>query len=570
MKKTIYLACCMLIGFILISCTKVLDKKPLDSISDANMWTSKGNVQGYVDAQLRAITLQFDGIGNNIPWGVFIGEGTDEAISRLSNIGGMTYFTTGTASPANPPNAGSWDQWYLYLQSVNTFFSNDSIGRILGTESDLNFWRGQMYYVRAWIHTQLMLRYGAILLAKKAFTADMPINQTQSSYEECVQFVLSDLEKAIELLPLTIPTAQAGRPNKGTAMTLKARVLLNAASALHNENQDKAKWQAASDAFKAVIELKNEGGTPMYALYHPTDYKKILWDYPSAGNTEVIYARYLSFSDLVFWYNFPTTMFGPKSWGGWYIGQPIQSIVDAFQMADGTNYDRSIYGQDPYSNREPRFYANILTDSAEFSSTLPRNPSQAMVGIRVRYCRYIKSAGDTILGIDNPGGTYASGYNCNKFLNKNATIAFDKSNIQAVYMRLAEVYLSYAECQMELGKADEARKYILLIRQRANLPDASLPDPITMEDIRHERRIELAFEGHRFWDVRRWKILQETFLDAERVDIIKDLRNHPMTTTYLYKMLEPRSKAYKDAFYYFPISQDECFKNPALQQSPGY
>jgi hypothetical protein len=559
----------ILLMVMLMSCEDVLDKAPLNSLSDEAMWENQSTTQGYVDASYVAVTLSFSGGGNNVlPWGHFFAEGTDEGFSHLPTIGGMDFIASGILTPASPIDIGSWRRFYYYVQHINTFFDNDEAGRLAGDEATLNQWRGEMHFIRAWIYNQLVTAYGGVVLSETAFsTDDLEVDDVRASYDESVQFIVADLDMAIDLLDMTTPSNEAGRANKGIAMALKARVLLYAASELHNPSHDNAKWQAASDAAKTVIDL------PQYKLYNPEKYDNIFYDFVSEGNTEVILARHMTGTiGLNFWYNFNTTMFGPVSWGGWGIGAPIQSMVDAFEMADGTPYDRATHGQDPYVNREPRFYANILYDGAQYSEVTPRVPGVPEIGSKVQTGRYIYAAGDTTLGYDRyggalkePGNATRTGYYCHKYVRDDADIVFYRDHMQSIFMRLSEMYLNYAECQMELGNADMARQYIEPIRNRVGLPT---PSTITMDDIRHERRIELAFEAHRFWDVRRWKILDQTVKDAEKVEVLVDYTVDPPVTTYEYGVFQKRN--YNEAYYYLPIPEKERTKNPLLTQNPGY
>lgn len=552
----------------LMSCEDVLNKAPLDSLSDEDMWGNQTTTQGYVDASYVAVVYAFSGTANNlIPWGHFFAEGTDEGYSHLPTIGGMDFIASGTLTPASPIDIGSWTRFYYYIQHINTFFDNDAAGRLVGDEATLDQWRGEMHFIRAWIYNQLITAYGGVVLSKTAYsTDDLDVDDVRASYDECSQFVVDELDLAIDLLPETTPTSEAGRANRGIAMGLKARVLLYAASELHNPTHDNAKWEAASAAAKAVIDL------PQYELYSPDKYDDIFYDFQSEGNSEVILARHMTEDYFGFWYNFHTTMFGPVSWGGWGIGAPIQSIVDAFEMADGTDYSRAVHGSNPYENREPRFYANILYDGAQYSEVTPRVPEVSSIGSKVQTGRYVYTAGDTILGYDRyggalkePGNATRTGYYCHKYVKDDADIIFYRDHMQSIFMRLSEMYLNYAECQMELGNAGVAREYIEPIRNRVGLPT---PATITMDDIRHERRVELAFEAHRFWDVRRWKILEETVQDAEKVELVIDYTVDPPVSTYEYGRFQTR--VYNEAYYYLPIPESEITKNPNLTQNPGY
>jgi hypothetical protein len=567
MKKI--LSIILILTVTLFSCQDVLDKEPLDGMSDAAMWGGEATTQGYVDAAYVAVTYFFQHatLYRSMPWGPFYSEGTDEAYAHLT-IGGGTYIVTGQLTSSTDINLSNWKRMYYYVQHINTFFDNDEAGLLVGDDDTIDRWRGDMHFCRAWIYSMLVNTYGGVVLSKNAFTTeDLEVDDVRATYDECLDFIIEDLDMAIALLPETVSSDETGKATKGIAMALKARQLLYAASELHNSSGDQTKWQDASDAALAVI---NSG---YYSLYHPENYNDIFFDFISEGNTETILNRHMDSSiGLNFWYNFPTTMFGPPSWGSWGIGTPTQGMVDAFEMADGTDYDRELYGQNPYENRDPRFYANILYDGAEFSSTIPRVPAVETIGTKVQTGRYVYAVGDTTLGYDRYGGALKeagnatrTGYYIKKFVWEDGDEVFEKDHMQVIFMRLSEMYLNYAECQMELGNASEARKYIEPLRSRVGLPT---PETITMDDVRHERRVELAFEGNRFWDVRRWKIMDETMVDQEKVECVIDYTGETPVAKYDYVFLQERN--FNDAYYYLPIPATEIEKNPNLEQNPGY
>ena len=450
------------------------------------------------------------------------------------------------------------------------FFDNYEQGRFDVAEDKLTVWLAEMHLLRAWYHNQMIKCYGGIIIANKPFKPEDPVDQVRSSYDDCVDFILSEIEQALPGLP---EEAVAGRLTYGVGLGLKAQVLLHAASPLHNPTNDLAKWQAAADAAKEVLDLTQ------YTLYDPAEYCKIFYDLPSEGNTEIMLAKYMNGDSPVHFFNYSSTLFGPTSWGSWGLATPIQALVDDFQMADGTPYDRAVHGLTPYEGREKRFYANILYDGAEYSSTLPRIPPVEQIGNKVETGRYKyvdPASGDTLtrygydcFGWPNPWRPAYTGYFCHKYVKDDVTTKFNVGEpTQCVIMRLSEFYLNYAECLVMLGRGADARDYLLPLRRRAGLPDASLPAVITMDEVMYERRVELAFEGQRFFDVRRWMILDQTFKDIYRVFVLNDLTVDPPTATYTYSLLQTRT--YHEKLYYMPVPQSEIDANPLLEQNPGY
>jgi len=436
-----------------------------------------------------------------------------------------------------------------------------------------------MHFLRAWYHNQMIKCYGGIVIADKVFTPNDSVEQVRASYDDCVQFILDELDLAYEGLP--VEAAEPGRVTSGAALAVKAEVLLHYASPLHNPNNDMARWTAAANACKAVIDL------PQYELYglpgSGIDYHDVWYHSPAEGNTEIIMSRYYFTETLLHFSNYPSTHFGVPSWGGWGLCTPLQELVDAFQNADGTDFDRSVQGQDPYSNRELRFYETILYDGAPFSKTKDRVPSGDLVGYNVESGEYFEgefdpTTGDSIFrpGYDRQGGVLQetknftrTGYYCHKDVHDDYDSKFVQGDVVFVpLLRLTQFYLHYAECLVMLGRGDEARAYVLPIRQRALLPDASLPAVLTMDDIMHEKRVELAYEDQRFFDVRRWKILDQTFVPVHKVNVKVDNTVDPPKRYFEYSVLQER--IYDEKLYYTPIPQSEINKNPLLEQNPGY
>lgn len=565
----------ILIVFVLslVSCEDVLNLTPKDSLSDADFWANETTIQGYVDYayhMLTEYTSSQNPQSRTMSWGHYRGEATDEAFAHIPWGGGLDV-TRGTLNPSTRDIIGGWVDNYRVIQHINVFFENYELGRFDVPQEKLDIWLGEMHFLRAYCYNQMVQAFGGVVLTDKPFTPEDEVTQTRSSYDESVAFILADIEESLKGLP---DEAELGRATSGVALGLKSKLLLQAASPLHNPSNNKSKWEAAAAAAKAVIDL------PQYSLYFPsTKYIDVLYDTPSEGNTEIMLGKYMNGDQLVHFFNYSSTLFGPPSFGGWGLATPIQALVDDFQMADGTDYDRTVHGDAPYDNREVRFYANILYDGAPYSTTMERKPSADDVGIKIEsgtYTEIVNGEAVTRPGYDRQGGVLQetknftrTGYYCHKYVKDDITSKFQVGEVtQYVMMRLTEFYLNYAECLVMLDRGSEAREYILPIRQRAGLPDESLPSVLTMDDIMHERRVELAFEGQRFFDVRRWKILDKTFKDAWGVDVHTDRTVDPEVKTYTYFKLQTRT--FDEKLYYMPIPQSEINKNPLLEQNPGY
>jgi hypothetical protein len=339
-----------------------------------------------------------------------------------------------------------------------------------------------------------------------------------------------------------------GRVTKGAAMALKANFLLFAASPLNNASNDQAKWKAASDAAKAVIDL----GT--YSLYKPAKYENIFLD---RANSEVILAKYYN-STASDWgpTNFESTVdrdLSPNGFGGWGMGTPSQNIVDDFEMADGSKFDwnNPVLAANPYKNRDPRFYASIFYDGMPYKG---------------RTIDTYEGGQDNPIGATvEPTNATVTGYFLRKYVNPTKDVTKWVSDCQAIFIRLSEIYLNYAEAQNALGNDGEALKYVNMIRQRAGMPDVTGAGTVLRDKIRQERRIELAFEGQRYYDLRRWKILEQGMGNAMGIKIVKNIDG---TKTYSKKTVQTR--IYSEKVYWQPIPVSEIQKNSKLLQNPGY
>src|SRR5699024_667902 len=327
---------------------------------------------------------------------------------------------------------------------------------------------------------------------------------SRASYQETFDYINKQLDEAIPNLAEKYEPGGSnyGRATKHAAMALRSRVYLYDASALNNPNNDQAKWQRASDAAKALIDEQ------AYSL-HP-DYGEVF----QSLTDEHIFARTFSSSNghNASFINLPRPYGGYGGWGG--SNCPSQNLIDSYEMANGEmifNEDSTINQasgydpQNPYENRDPRFYASILHHGSTFR------------GVELDYSEEVEIAGGdtTFTGVRGnanykvTGDNSVTGYNMKKYIVQDMNVPISRSQNYTQpwpYFRLAEIYLNYAEAQYHLGNPAVAREYVNRVRNRADMPNlnAGLVGHDLLDRIRHERKIELVFEGHRFWDIRRW------------------------------------------------------------------
>ncbi|MHA4806623.1 RagB/SusD family nutrient uptake outer membrane protein [Flavitalea flava] len=541
--KSLFSSLCLMALLIISasSCEKdFLSKKPLDSFSDPDVWSDLNLVQAFVNGQY-AVFPHFEGDASLKA--EFLAMGCDEGFTQY-NYANAWAVNTGQWTPDNL-FSDTWTLDYKYISNCNVFFSK--IGTVpLSRSADSAFAKeltGEMKLIRGYCYFDLVERYGGVPIITKTYgLKDTSFQVKRNTYDECVSFIINDLDSAALLLPANrIGDASFGRGTAAAAMALKARLLLYAASPLNNESNDVARWQKAADAAKTAIDFCEANG---YALNQDNTYQKIFLDKQN--------------SEILFSYNFSRTPGGGIDLisaanldGGWSAIAPSQNLVDSFEMANGKMITDPSSGYDPahpYDNRDPRFAGDIVYN-----------------GLRYRGRTFQAFKG----GTDDPQGANNSptGYNWRKYMDESININSQTSNQNWIICRLAELYLNYAEAEFELGNESVAQIYVNKIRSRASVQMPGITDNGTAlrDRIHHERQIELCFEGHRIFDTRRWKIAGQT--DNKPLMGVQ-IEQDNSGFTYTYVVVQPRT--FLPAYYLWPIPRYETNKNTLLTPNPGY
>ncbi|HEY9256892.1 MAG TPA: RagB/SusD family nutrient uptake outer membrane protein [Chitinophaga sp.] len=541
-RYTIYAL--ILLALFASSCEKkFLDKKPLDSYSDADVWKELNLTEAFVNSRYTILPSQTD-LG--IKKGYFMSGTSDEGLSKL-DYAGESIITKGLLSPDNVVY-DFWTPSYAEIRNCNLFFSKiaDVPAASADAQAQKRRMQGEIYFLRAFAYADLLRHYGGVPLISKLYDlTDTSFEVKRNTYEEGVQFVLNDIDSAISILPEKYEnSAEVGRATSIAAMALKSRILLYAASELNNPGHDAARWQAAETATLAAITAAEKNGAQ---LFDGADYKKI---FLQKHNPEVLFD--FNFGKLG--YGGIDVVCTPNSYGGWSVYTPSQDMVDSFLMKNGKRISDPASGYDPanpYANRDPRFYADILYNGATFKGT----PVEIFEGGK-----------DSQQG---PQGWNATntGYHWRKYMDESIDVNKDASNQNWIIFRLAELYLNYAEIEAALHKEEAARTYINKIRSRPSvlMPDISSTGAQLEKDIRLERQVELCFESHRMYDVRRWKIADITENKPLKGVIVTKNGN-----TFSYNYVVRQERNFKPALYHWPISRDEMSKNRALVQNAGY
>lgn len=615
MKRFNYILIGCIALVILASCKKdFLNQTPKDKYSDETVWKDPSLIQAFVNNIYLGIPHGFSNImlSSVVDESVYNAQfGEQNVVKSLMTPGDLSVFDAGYWT-ANRERYMEWSNEYKYIRAANTFFEKVGNAPIEDVSVKDNL-KGQVYFLRAHLYHNLVSIYAGVPLVTKAYGLTDDFTAPRDSYENCINYIVGQLDSAAALLPLTQSGDNLGRPTKGAAMALKARVLLYAASDFYNSDGSwagafsnkeligytsgdrQARWTAAKDAAKAVIDLG------VYSLYKdgvapvsPEEATKNYGDiFLQRSTSEDIFLRYFTPNTDENWdgYN-PGLYNNPNGWHGWGSNCPTGQMVDAYEMIDGTKFDwnNPAHKASPYTNRDPRFYATINYNGAVWR---PRNDAAAKsrdpIGI-VQTGYYKKTDGSILAGLDTRNsiledwnGTY-TGYFLRKFIDPAIEAQFVKQDLPWRYIRYTEVVMNYIEACIALGQDNEAKIWLNKIRTRAGMPDITETGVALRDRYRNERGVELAFEDQRFFDVRRWMIPDQAYVDAETVEIVypADANGNPTgppvyNPTGFPSVRNPGStvgiaqqRAWLPRFYLLPIKADELNKNDKLMQNPLY
>jgi len=607
MKKFLYIIIILIPGLLFQSCeSELLDKTPLDSYSDATVWSDPALAKAYLGYCYYALNQPFQS--------VMLGSACDEMpVGRGSS---SQAFNLGTISPDVGTNLFSWLCWnttnWPNIQRINLFL--DNIDQIAGKypasqqatiKAQTDRLKGEALFLRAFVYHNFCRFYGGVPIMKTANKLEDDFSTLKrASFEETVNFIVKDCDDAAALLPMKADQVM-GLPTKEAALTLKSRILLFAASDLtadgtaanelvgYKSGTDRvALWTAAKNAAKAVMDL----GTAKLADFGAPDQAAVAKNYYelfrsyTLANDEIIWGK-MYVMDLGRTHRINQTN-GPNGVNNFGRNGPLQQMVDEYEMSDGSkffdhfeinadklykNKSTKFRHENPYYDREPRFYATILYDSAVWQqrpiNLQPRDP----LGIYERRThRTMNSDGtftdlpglDTRKGPLSPGNGCYGGYLTKKFMDQASNGDVQNNQNVWIYMRYAEVLFNYAEACLELNEPVEAANYINMIRNRAGLPDFTGD---IEQALRHERKVELYGEESRFYDIRRWKIMIDVMTPPLGGIDILEVKNTDGSIVTTWKWIKAHAdNAMTAKQYWWPIPTNEIKKAPQLLQNPLY
>jgi hypothetical protein len=508
--------------------------------------------------------------GHNRIGSDYLAASSDDAVS--SALGPSNQATILSTAAYNsytfPSDENLWAYYYAGIRSANIFINNIDVVPVLAKYNGYSIkhlWKNEARFLRAYFYFELVKRYGGVpLLGNKVFTIDDNVALPRNTFSDCIKYIVSECDAIKDTLltaPVANPNADSHRVTRGAALALKARALLYAASPLFNggnidpsnpltgyTDAQPGRWAQAAAAAKDVINL----GT--YSLVP---------NYPDAflvqNNPEIIFMREVDNGTAVETANGPV---GFSAAVGKGQTSPTQELANSFPMSNGLAITDPASGYDPnnpYQNRDPRLSYTLLYNGAQWLNTqlqtFEGGQSKPNLGLQQTQTSYYLRK---FMGYQENANSYG---------------AHDED---WVIFRYADILLDYAEAQNEaVGPDASVYQQLIALRQRAKIqPGADnlygLKANMTQDEMRtviqNERRIELAFEESRYWDIRRWKIA-ETVMNQPRTGLSITQNG----TGFLYNNINVlTTKFVSPKMYLYPIPYDEVLKNPNMKQNPGW
>lgn len=599
-KKIEKLIVALLLAFFMVAC---FDHEPLPL-----EWNSEDRVLNPADStENSAIKQLFYACYIDLPTlhirlqNSYLDAATDDGVPTLSEAGSsdLNNYRNGLLSPGNIANldGNAWTRNYRGIRRVNIFLDKVDLfpASTQIPEVRMQSMKAQVRLLRAYYYFELMKRWGAVpIVGDKVFGGSDDINIPKSTIEEVAAYIVSEISPDVQnypnscfphLLPaqstaISNPT-DIGHMNQGVALAILSRMHLYLASPLYNPNNDMIKWQQAAQYSKMLIDLNTYD---LFQANQASQFKLFAMNNDDFPNKEMIMLKQMSSNTTIEQTNSPTGYSYGTGAGNLNIvnslgrTSPSQNLVDAFLTLDGksifVDYDptngidpTSGYDpQNPYINRDPRLARTVFLNGSMWL----KRPVETFNGGRDRGAI--------------PGAIYTqTGYYLKKFLGDNENRdTYVGYNHHYLIFRYAEILLNYAEAVNEYNATNDAEivSGIIALRKRAGIqPGADgrygLPaagaysQDLMRRIIRNERRIELAFEEHRFWDIRRWKIADSG--DAVMMQAVRGVSiTKNQDGTFSYDYVDVRQSKFDQRMYWYPIPRNELMGNSKLKQNDGW
>jgi starch-binding outer membrane protein, SusD/RagB family len=511
--------------------------------------------------------------------GDFLDDAAGEAVPSLYNVPVENFLkgtVTATNNPEENPATGyglsNWANSYFGIRRANIFMKN--VNRVPIASQTKQYYKAEARFLRAFFYFELLKRYGGVpLLGDTVLGLNDNIEISRSTFSQTVDYIVNECTAVKDSLrPVNIASSDWGRITRGAAVALKCRVLLYAASPLFNGGgfetdpvkkaltgyltADPARWQKVVDA---VTEFNALGYYTLVTSGSPTPFASV---FLTKMSNEIIFSKQVPNNSNLEVTQSPVgyVISNQRSLG---LTSPTQNLVDAFPMSNGmaiTETGSGYSAATPYTNRDPRLDATVFRYGMTWLN------------------RQVKTAEDSV---DKPNNYNVApvqtrtGYYLRKFLgNFGTSTAFSSQSHNFPIFRLAEIILNHAEALNELGQTEAAVTEIKKLRTRAGIAAGTnsrygIKTGITQAEmrdlIRNERRIELAFEEHRFWDIRRWKIANQVLTTP-----LTGVRITANGATVTYQPITVMTPTFQNRLYHMPIPYDEITKNSKLIQNEGW
>lgn len=493
----------------------------------------------------------------------FLAGATDEAQYALET-GAINNYTNGGWSAANP-YSNVWTKSYTAIAEVCTILEKIDKADLSEWKYNASYemWASQLElfpyelrFLRAYFYFELFRTYGDVPLVTTTLTNAQANSIARTPADEIVKFIVDEIDAVAPNLPVSYTTevgAEIGRATRVAAYALKARTLLYAASPLFNTNGDKSKWVKAAEACKFVIDNASTWGLSLSSY-------SALWGHEAFYNPEIIFGIGRGESNSFEMANYPVGVENGASGNC-----PTQSLVDQYEYQNnGETFAQRYPGSidltavDPYEGLDPRFALTVVKNGDEW----PTNGTQ-------------KKAIETFIGGFNAAPVYGAtptSYYLKKYVDGSCVTTADNQTFRRhtwILFRLGELYLDYAEAVFNAtGSANDAtygltaNEAVNKLRDRSDIkmPKFTEDGNAWVERYERERLVELAFENHRFWDVRRWKKADQYFKTIQVATISSSKQLTRSTIT----------RQWEEKYYFYPIPQTELKKNDKLTQNPGW
>lgn len=570
--------------FMASACNDGYEKEPVEHFTLDYLFSRADSAGIQARYFLNNIYYEHLPSGYNRINGDFLDAASDDAISTNNNEPEIYKLFMGRYSAVSRLTDMEWGGYYQGIRKANILINNIDVVpfnltyiNALGETKPLNYtMKAEARFLRAHFYFELVKRYGGVpLIGDNVYVLGDDVQLPRNTFAQCIDYIVRELDEIkddLRSLPMADATEFAHAPTKEACLAMKARVLLYAASPLFNEkpleagneligypSYDSGRWNLAAQAAKDLIDQYGPKGKGTLNLAQ--DYRNIFVDFYGGNNPELIFFRPVGKNKSI------ETANGPLGFSGNSLGNgntnPTQNLVESFLMKDGTKYV-STSVDDPFKNRDPRLDFTILHHGS----------------------RWLNTTLDTqVGGTHNPSGAQYSRtcYYMAKFMKDYQTSSNYEDNIHLwVMYRYGEVLLNYAEALNEVALAGgtidnkEVLNSLIQLRKRAGIEPGNenyygLPAPQNYdaaemrEIIRNERRIEMAFEEQRYWDIRRWRIAEDIFKEP-----LKGLNIQVVGNKTIYNEVNVLSAEFDTKRYFYPIPYSEVIKNGNMIQNPNW